>query len=138
MASRGSSSFLSGVWLILALAATSFSAQPQTSPSSTSAPPSTAADNTRVNQQDRSGQTMTPTSQPNDRTDIILVAAVRRAVVNNKSLSDAARNIKIMAANGAVTLRGVVKNQDEKASVDTTVKGVSGVDSVDNELTIQQ
>ncbi|GAB2564330.1 hypothetical protein GCM10027066_04510 [Dyella jejuensis] len=94
-------------------------------------------DNTQVNQRDRSGQTTTPTSQPNDKADIKLAAAVRRAIVKNKSLSMSAHNVKIVASQGTVTLRGPVKNGDEKSQVESIVKGVAGVTSVDNELDVK-
>ena len=48
-----------------------------------------------------------------------------------------AHNIKIVAAHGAVTLRGPVKSADEKARVESIVKSVAGVDSLDNELDIK-
>lgn len=128
---------LSGLWLVLALVCSALSAQTQTPSSSSSSTSATSSDNTRVNQQDRSGKTMTPFSQPNDKADIQLLAAVRRAVVNGNSSADA-RNIKIMAVDGNVTLRGVVKNEDEKASVETIVKGVRGVNSLDDQLTLKQ
>ena len=48
---------------------------------------SPSADNTRMNQRDRSSETMKPTDQPNDRADIKVAAAVRRAILRDKSLS---------------------------------------------------
>src|ERR1700722_1817893 len=74
----------------------------QTAPAASASAP---ADNTSMNQRDRSSETMKPTDQPNDRTDIKVVAAVRRAILNDKSLSTMAHNVKLVAANGAVTLR---------------------------------
>jgi osmotically-inducible protein OsmY len=66
-----------------------------------------------------------------------LAAAVRRAVVKNKSLSTSAHNVKIVVTHGTVTLRGPVKTDDEKAQVESTVKGVPGVSSVNNELDVE-
>ena len=59
---------------------------------------------------------------------------MRRAIVKDTSLSTSAHNVKLVAAQGSVTLRGPVKNADEKAKVEADVKAVSGVSSVDNEL----
>jgi len=59
---------------------------------------------------------------------------VRRAIVKDTSLSTSAHNVKLVAAQGSVTLRGPVKNADEKAKVEADVKAVSGVSSVDNQL----
>jgi hypothetical protein len=106
------------------------------------AAPATAAttshvDNTSVNQRDRSDQTLTPGDQPNDKADIKLAAAVRRAIVKDKSLSMAAHNVKLIAANGVVTLRGPAANADEKARLEADVRGVAGVSSVDNQLDVK-
>ena len=108
----------------------------QTASSSSSA---TAApvNNSAVNRRDRSSQTKTPTDQPNDKSDIKVAAAVRRAIVKDKSLSMSAHNLKLIAEKGVVTLRGPVKNADEKAKVEADVRGVAGVTSVDNQLDVK-
>jgi hyperosmotically inducible protein len=98
---------------------------------------SASADNTSMNQRDRASETMKPTDQPNDRTDIKVAAAVRRAILNDKSLSTMAHNVKLVAANGAVTLRGPVANADEKAKVEALTAAVAGVNHVDNQLDIK-
>ena len=59
---------------------------------------------------------------------------MRRVIVKDTSLSTSAHNVKLVAAQGSVTLRGPVKNADEKAKVEADVKAVSGVSSVDNQL----
>ncbi|MBE1161572.1 BON domain-containing protein [Dyella acidiphila] len=130
---------LASVCFVALLTSAALFAQPQTAPaSSSSSTSSPAVDNTQTNTRDRSGQTTTPTHQPNDKTDIKLAAAVRRAIVKDKSLSTLAHNVKIVAADGTVTLRGPVKSEDEKSRVETAVKDVSGVNSVDNELDVKQ
>src|SRR5438874_1273301 len=68
------------------------------------------ADNTRKNERDRSGETMTSGHQSNSQEDVKITAAIRRAVVGDNSLSTTAKNVKIITANGTVTLRGPVKN----------------------------
>jgi hyperosmotically inducible protein len=115
----------------------SLNAQPQTTPASSTSTSSSPVDNTQMNRRDRDNQTVTPAHQPNDKADIKLAAAVRRAIVKDKSLSTTAHNIKIVASQGAVTLRGPVKSEEEKARVETTVKSVAGVNSVDNELDVK-
>jgi osmotically-inducible protein OsmY len=77
----------------------------------------TAADNTRKNERDRSGETMTSGDQSNSQEDVKITAAIRRAVVKDSSLPTTAKNVKIMTANGTVTLRGPVKNDAEKAKI---------------------
>jgi hyperosmotically inducible periplasmic protein len=130
---------LTSICFATLLTSASLLAQPQTAPaSSSSSTSSPAADNTQTNSRDRSGQTMTPIHQPNDKADIKLAAAVRRAIVKDDSLSTLAHNVKIVTANGAVTLRGPVKSDEEKSRVETVVKGIAGVNSVDNELDVKQ
>ena len=96
-----------------------------------------AVDNTTVNQRDKSPDTLKPTDQPNDSVDIKLAAAVRGAIVEDKSLSTMAHNVKLVAANGVVTLRGPVRSDEEKAKVGTCAAHVSGVSQVDNQLDVK-
>jgi len=119
--------------LALSLSSGAFAQQSAPAP----AVSSHSADNTGVNQRDRSSNTMTPVDQPNDKTDIKLAARVRRAIVKDKALSTSAHNLKLIAANGVVTLRGPVASADEKARVETLVSGIAGVSRVDNQLDIK-
>ena len=75
------------------------------------------ADNTKKNERDRSGETQTSGDQSNSKDDVNTTAAIRRAVVKDDSLSAMAKNVKIITANGTVTLRGPVKNDAEKAKI---------------------
>jgi osmotically-inducible protein OsmY len=98
---------------------------------------STSADNTGINQRDRAAGTMKPTDQPNDSADIKVAAAVRRAIMRDKSLSTKAHNVKLVASTGVVTLRGPVASSDEKAKVEEIAAKVAGVDRVDNQLDVK-
>ncbi len=98
---------------------------------------SSSVDNTRMNQRDRSAQTLKPTDQPNNRTDIKLAAAVRRAIVHDKTLSMKAHNVKLIARGGVVTLRGPVASEQEKMKVAALVARVAGVTRVDNQLDVK-
>jgi osmotically-inducible protein OsmY len=42
---------------------------------------------------------------------------VRKAIVSDKALSTYAHNVKVVAQNGTVTLRGPVRSDEEKAKV---------------------
>lgn len=94
------------------------------------------ADNTDLNTRDKSGDTLTPQNQSNSESDIAVLAAVRSAIVHDENLSTAAHNVKIMAVKGVVTLRGPVKNANEKARVEELTRKVAGVVSIDNRLDI--
>ena len=75
------------------------------------------ADNTGKNERDRSGETQTSGDQSNSQDDVNITAAIRRAVVKDDSLSTTAKNVKIITANGMVTLRGPVKTDAEKTKI---------------------
>lgn len=94
------------------------------------------ADNTDMNTRDKSGDTLTPQKQTNTDSDIDVLAAVRSAIVDDKNLSIAAHNVKIMVVKGVVTLRGPVKTANEKARVEELTRKIAGVVSIDNRLDI--
>ena len=54
----------------------------------------------------------------------------------DKSLSTNAHNVKIITANGVVTLRGPVKSAAEKANIGAKAQQAAGVRRVDNQLEI--
>jgi hyperosmotically inducible protein len=94
------------------------------------------ADNTGLNSRDKSDHTLTPQKQSNSESDIETLAAVRRAIVDDESLSTSAHNVKILVVNGSVTLRGPVKNANEKARIEELTRRVAGVLNIDNQLDI--
>jgi len=96
-----------------------------------------AADNTRKNERDRSGETTTSGDQSNSQEDVKITAAIRRAVVRDNSLSTTAKNVKIITANGTVTLRGPVKNDAEKAKIAELAQSAAGNAKIDNQLEVK-
>ena len=96
-----------------------------------------AADNTRKNQRDRSGETTTSGDQSNSQEDVKITAAIRRAVVRDNSLSTTAKNVKIITANGMVTLRGPVKNDAEKTKIAELAQSAAGNAKIDNQLEVK-
>ena len=91
-----------------------------------------APDNTRVNRD----AGVTADQQKEDKNDRELARQIRKALMADKSLSTYAHNVKIIASNGTVTLRGPVRSEDEKAVVETKARGVTGVGEVKNEITV--
>lgn len=81
------------VALSLVLACTNTFAADQTTPQSAVGK---NADNSSLNTRDKAGATETPQGQTNSTSDRKLLAAVRRMVVRDKSLSTSAHNVKIM------------------------------------------
>ena len=54
----------------------------------------------------------------------------------DKSLSTNAKNVKIITANGVVTLRGPVNTPQEKATIEAKVQSIAGANNVDSQLEI--
>jgi len=99
----------------------------------------TSPDNTAVNKRDQNNANVTPGDQSNDAGDIKITADIRRAVMEDNSLSTNAHNAKIITAKGGiVTLRGVVDNAAEKDAVESKAKAVAGVSRVDNQLEVKK
>ena len=95
------------------------------------------ADNTGKNTRDRNDQTQTPTDQSNSPADIKISADIRKMVVSDDSLSMTAKNVKIITVDGAVTLRGPVETQKEKAAIESHAKH-AGAKKITNELEIKK
>src|ERR1051326_3449102 len=77
----------------------------------------TKPDNTAINERDRSGETQTSGDQSNSSADLKTTQAVRQALMKDDELSTTAKNIKVITANGQVTLRGPVKTSQEKTKI---------------------
>jgi len=93
-------------------------------------------DNTDVNKRDQSPDAKTADQQSNDKADLELARQIRRSIVNDKSLSTYAHNVKIVAVAGKVTLKGPVKTADEKRAVETKAKQIAGASNVMNQLEV--
>jgi osmotically-inducible protein OsmY len=96
----------------------------------------TPADNTKVNKRDRAEGAVTADQQKENESDREITQKIRRAVMADKTLSTYAHNVKIVAQNGQVTLKGPVRTEDEKKSVEAKATEVAGVGRVTNEITI--
>lgn len=98
----------------------------------------TQPDNTRNNEVDRNTDTKTPVDQSESATDVKITAEIRRAIMEDKSMSVNAQNVKIITdKSGVVTLRGVVATQAEKDAIQAKAQAVAGVTRVDNQLEIK-
>lgn len=91
-------------------------------------------ENTERNIRDSDNTTLTPEDQKETKSDIKITAAIRKAVVKNKSLSLDAHNAKIITRNGVVTLRGPVKNTAEKNKLQSIAEKTRGVKQINNQL----
>jgi hyperosmotically inducible protein len=96
-----------------------------------------APDNSAVNVRDRAPGAMTAGQQSNSTSDVELTRRIRRAVVQDHSLSMLAHNVKIISTNGAVMLRGPVKTEEEKTAIANKAQAIAGAGKVDNQLEVK-
>jgi len=85
-----------------------------------------APDNTAKNQRDRNQSEPTADKQQENKPDRELARQIRQALVKDKSLSTYAHNIKVIAQNGEVTLKGPVKSAEEKQAIEAKAAEVAG------------
>jgi osmotically-inducible protein OsmY len=108
-----------------------------TPPASSAAPAPTDADNTARNAEINTA-TETPTAQGENPADREITASIRKSVVDDNSLSVNAHNVKIITDAGIVTLRGPVKSDQEKQTIEAKAKQVAGVTRVNNLLEVEK
>jgi hyperosmotically inducible protein len=97
----------------------------------------TKLDNTAINERDRSRETQTSGDQSNSSADLKTTQAIRQALMKDGELSTTAKNIKIITNNGQVTLRGPVKNAQEKAKIDQLARSAAGGNKIDDLLDVK-
>ena len=96
-----------------------------------------SADNTGKNARDKSGETLTPMDQSSDQQDLDKTQRIRKALVEDDSLSTNAKNIKVITVHGTVTLRGPVDSAEERNKIVAKAKPIAGGGKVKNELEIR-
>ena len=94
------------------------------------------ADNTRVNTRDRKEGAITADQQRNNITDRQATQQIRRSLMREKGLSTYAHNVKVIARDGQVTLKGPVRSDSEKQTVEEKATEVVGAGHVVNELSV--
>lgn len=94
-------------------------------------------DNTRMNKRDKSQSERTADQAKNNASDRQLMARIRRDVTKDKTLSSYAHNVKIIAERGKVTLKGPVRSDDEKRTIEEYARKYAGDGNVTNELDIK-
>jgi hyperosmotically inducible periplasmic protein len=113
------------VALVAALFAPAFSAGAQTAP-----------DNTKTNQRDRAKGAATADQQKENASDREITQKIRQSVMDDKSLSTYAHNVKVIAQDGQVTLKGPVRSENEKKTIEAKAVEVVGDGHVSNQITI--
>jgi len=96
-------------------------------------------DNTKVNKRDRDANQPTADQQKNTASDLDLSKNIRRSIMDDKSLSTDAHNVKVIAQNGTVTLKGPVKSDAEKSAIMSKAVSVAGsTDKVVDQMSVKQ
>jgi hyperosmotically inducible periplasmic protein len=85
---------------------------------------------------DRATGATTADQQKENAADRAITQKIRRAVVDDKTLSTYAHNVKIVWQNGEVTLKGPVRTADEKKNVEAKAVAVAGARHVTNQISI--
>jgi osmotically-inducible protein OsmY len=97
-------------------------------------------DNTAVNARDDHRTTREPKlpiDQKETQTDVDLTAKIRQRVVGMEGLSINARNVKIITADGRVTLRGPVNSAGEHDTIAQIANELAGKDNVDDQIEVK-
>jgi hyperosmotically inducible protein len=100
--------------------------------------PPPAADNTKVNKTAiaRKGQP-TAGQAKESAADRDIMQKIRKAVMDDKSLSSYAHNVKIISQSQKVTLKGPVRSAEEKRNIEQKATDVVGAGNVTNQITIR-
>src|ERR1700740_1858879 len=96
----------------------------------------TEADNTERNSSEQTKNTETAEKQSNSKNDLALTQKIRQAVMKDGSLSMNAKNVKIFAQDGKITLKGPVDSQQEKDTIGAAAGEIAGKDKVATKLEV--
>src|SRR5215472_9015145 len=92
-----------------------------------------APDNTKANAQTDQN---TADKQSNAASDRTLTQQVRKAIMQDKSMSTYAHNVKVVTQNGQVTLSGPVRTDEEKQAIAQKAAEVAGQDHVVDQISV--
>lgn len=94
------------------------------------------ADNSGINKRDMSPGEITAEQQSQTKEDLEITQKIRQAVVDDKSLSTYAHNVKIITVDGMVTLKGPVRSEKEKRTIEEKARQLAGKDKIKSEIEI--
>lgn len=96
----------------------------------------TPPDNTKVNTRDRAKGAATADQQKENTNDREITQKIRRALMDDETLSTYAHNVKVITQDGRVTLKGPVRTAAEKRTVEAKATEVAGAGRVTNQISI--
>jgi hyperosmotically inducible protein len=94
-----------------------------------------APDNSKTNQNDRGSATAD--QQAENQGDRDLARKIRKSLMEDKNLSTYAHNIKIVARDGTLTLKGPVRSDAEKSAIAAKAVEIAGTANAKNEITVK-
>ena len=94
-------------------------------------------DNSGINARDTKNGPLTPENQSEKAGDRELTQKVRQAVMSEKDLSMAAKNVKIITVDGVVTLRGPVNTSQERETIVARALAIAGNGNVNNLIEVK-
>ena len=119
------------------IAYSSHGQQATPTPRDPAASDATEADNTKRNSSEQNKNTESAEKQSNSKDDLALTQKIRQAVIKDGSLSMNAKNVKIIAQDGKITLKGPVDSQQEKNTIAAKAGEIAGKDKVENQLEVK-
>jgi len=93
-------------------------------------------DNTSRNKRDRADSAVTAGQQGNSRADRDMTKKIRKDIMDDKSLSTYAHNVKVITKDGMVMLKGPVRSEEEKSRIATIAAKHAGEAKVTNKIEI--
>ncbi len=122
---------------VIAVSAVTLSLFTVSSPISAQTDSPAKTDNSKVNKKNGNNTiAKSADGQKNNKADLQMSADIRKAIVGDKALSTYAHNVKVVTRGGMVTLKGPVRTDEEKASVEAKAKEVAGADKVTSQVTV--
>lgn len=94
-----------------------------------------APDNTKNNQGDANKGDTTADQQKMNAADRNITKEIRSSIMK-ESLSTYAHNIKIITQDGKVTLKGPVRSEEERASIESKAVAIAGANNVTDQLDV--
>lgn len=94
-------------------------------------------DNSKVNKRDRAASEKTADQAKETTSDREIMQKIRKAVVDDKSLSTYGHNVKIISEHGKVTLKGPVHTDAERKNIEAKAIEVAGAGNVTNQLSVK-
>ena len=96
----------------------------------------TPPDNTKANTRDRAKGAVTADQQKENTSDRDVARKIRQSLIKDKALSSYAHNVKVIAQGGQVTLKGPVRSDEERRTVEAKATEVAGAGHVTNEMSV--